>query len=156
MAKIAQEKTGKTQEKTRKVEPPPENPDNSPEENLLENPEDVTQQDVDREWRCLTCGETAPSTSSGYMSLIKHKCSGEKEIRLIVLENGEELASNFKEALAAGLLGKLKEEESPGKESDSSRGALQVTGDNNIRITITLPAIDLARFNIARRTSGSG
>jgi hypothetical protein len=90
------------------------------------------------------------------MNLIKHKCSGKKEIKLIALENGEELASNFKEALAAGLLGKLKEEESPGKESDSSRGALQVTGDNNIRMTITLSAIDLARFNIARRTSESG
>ena len=57
---------------------------------------------------------------------------------------------NYKQAQSAGLLRKLKDEESLGKELDSSRGRPQVTGDNNIRITITLPAIDLARFNMAK------
>jgi hypothetical protein len=90
------------------------------------------------------------------MSIIRHRCSGDKQIRLIATETGEELALNYKQAQSAGPLGKLKDEESPGKELDSSRGAPQVTGDNNIRITITLPAIDVALFNIARRTSESG
>jgi hypothetical protein len=90
------------------------------------------------------------------MSIIKHRCTGDREVRLVVIETGEELAANWKQAQSAGLLGKLKEEEGPGKELDSSRGGPQVTGDNNIRMTITLPAIDLARFNIARRTSESG
>jgi hypothetical protein len=84
------------------------------------------------------------------MSLIKHQCTGTKQIRLIAIETGEELAINYKQAQSAGLLSKPKDEESPGKELDSSRGGLQVTGDNNIRITITLPAIDLARFNMAK------
>ena len=97
-----------------------------------------------------------PPTGSGYMSIIKHTCSDDKQIRLIATETGEELAHDYKQAQSAGLLGKLKDEESPGKKLDSSRGRPQVTGDINIRITITFPAIDLARFNIARRTSGSG
>jgi hypothetical protein len=90
------------------------------------------------------------------MTLIKHQCTGEKKIRLIALETGEELAASFKEALNAGLLGKLKQERGPGEKQDSSRGAPQAIGDNNIRITITLPAIDVALFNITRRTSESG
>jgi hypothetical protein len=56
------------------------------------------------------------------MSIIKHRCTGDKQIRLIMIETGEELAANYKQAQAAGLVGKLKEEEGPGKELDSSRG----------------------------------
>lgn len=113
---------------------------------------DETRVDSDREWRCFTCHATAPPTGSGYMSIIKHRCTGDKEIRLVVIETGEELAINWKQAQSVGLLGKLKDEEGSGKESDSSRGGPQVTGDNNIRMTITLSAIDLALFNIAGRT----
>jgi hypothetical protein len=56
------------------------------------------------------------------MSTIRHKCSGDRQIRLVVIETVEELASNYKQAHSADPLGKLKDEESPGKESDSSRG----------------------------------
>jgi hypothetical protein len=59
-------------------------------------------------------------------------------------------------AEVAGLIGKLKDDTSPIEKGDLSKGAAQASSDNNIRITITLPAIDLARFNIARRTSQSG
>ncbi len=62
------------------------------------------------------------------MSLIRHKYTGDKQIRLIATETGEELAPNYKQAQSAGLLGKLKEEEVPGKESDSSRGGPQRFG----------------------------
>jgi hypothetical protein len=155
MAKATKEKKGESKEKSgaaKKADIPPEGTEDNPQENPLEK----VQGEVDREWRCLTCSATAPPSASGYMTLIKHQCTGEKKIRLIALETGEELAAIFKEALNAGLLGKLKEERGPGEKQDSSRGAPQVTGDNNIRIAITLPAIDVALFNIARRTSESG
>jgi hypothetical protein len=148
-------KKDKSRIKSGTIETPPgttENPEDHPDDVIQEK----TQEDIDREWRCLTCSATAPSTTSGYMTLIKHQCTGKKKIRMIALENNEELAGSLKEAQAAGLLGKLKEEESPGKESDSPRGGPQITDDNNIRITITLPIIDLARFNITGRTSESG
>jgi hypothetical protein len=45
------------------------------------------------------------------MSLIKHSCSGEKQIRLVVIETGEELAANLKQAVSLGLIeGKVKDE----------------------------------------------
>jgi hypothetical protein len=43
-----------------------------------------------------------------------------------------------------------------GRKKGLSAGGLQLTPDMNVRITITLPAIDMALFNIARRTSESG
>ena len=152
MAKGAREKQEKHRTKQEKGDSSQGGNGDSPQETSQEK----GQGDVDTEWRCLTCSATAPSTASGYMTLIKHQCTGEKKIRLIALETGEELAASFKEALNAGLLGKLKEERGPGEKQDSSRGAPQAIGDNNIRITITLPAIDVALFNIARRTSESG
>ena len=148
-------KKDKSRIKSGTIETPPgttENPEDHPDDVIQEK----TQEDIDREWRCPTCSATAPSTTSGYMTLIKHQCTGEKKIRLIALETGEELAASFREALNAGLLAKLKEERGPGEKQDSSRGGPQLTADNNIRISITLPIIDLALFNIARRTSGLG
>jgi hypothetical protein len=166
MAKAAREKREKAKEKREKKEKSSDNSQITVTENpptvveisstVVENPQstvDETTVRPDLEWRCLACHATAPPSGSGYMSIIRHRCSGDKQIRLIATETGEELALNYKQAQSAGPLGKLKDEESPGKELDSSRGAPQVTGGNNIRITITLPAIDLARFNIARRTS---
>jgi hypothetical protein len=151
MAKAAKGKSGESRRKSEETEN-----SQGTEDNPQEASQEKAQEDVDREWKCLTCSTTAPSTASGYMTLIKHQCTGEKKIRLIALETGEELAASFKEALNAGLLGKLKEERGPGEKQDSSRGAPQAIGDNNIRITITLPAIDVALFNITRRTSESG
>jgi hypothetical protein len=90
------------------------------------------------------------------MTLVRHPCTGDKQIRLVVIETSEELAKNWKEAHSASLLSKPKDEGVLGEKADSSRGGPQVTGDNNIRITTTLPAIDVALFNIARRTSESG
>ena len=152
MAKAAKEKTGESRTESG-------NPDIS-QQGDTDDPQEIsqakTQGEVDREWRCLTCSATAPSTASGYMSLIKHECTGKKEIRLIAIETGDELASNFKEAQSSGLLGKLKDDTSPIEKGDLSKGAARISSDNNIKVTITLPAIDLARFNIARRTSGSG
>jgi hypothetical protein len=43
------------------------------------------------------------------MTLINHQCNWEKKVPLIALGTGEELAASFKEALNAGLLGKLKD-----------------------------------------------
>jgi hypothetical protein len=151
VAKI-KEKTGESRTKSEKGEVSQDGSGGDPQEISQEK----TQGDVLREWRCLTCLATAPPVAAGYMALIKHQCTGSKQIRLIALETGEELASNFKEAQNAGLLGKLKAEAAPGDKKGLSAGGLQLTPDLNIRITITLPAIDLALFNIARRTSESG
>lgn len=151
----AKEKREKAKEKRERIEHPPGDSQNT----VVENPQstvDETTVRPDMEWRCLVCHATAPPSGSGYMKLVRHPCTGDKQIRLVVIETGEELASNWKEAQAAGLLSKPKDEESPGKELDSSRGGLQVTGDNNIRISITLPAIDLARFNIAKAPRPGG
>jgi hypothetical protein len=152
VAKATKEKTGESRTKLEKREVSQDSPGGDSQEISQEK----TQRDVLREWRCLTCLATAPPVAAGYMSLIKHQCTGSKQIRLIALETGEELASNFKEAQVAGLLGKLKAEAAPGDKKGLSAGGLQLTPDLNIRITITLPAIDLALFNIARRTSESG
>jgi hypothetical protein len=90
------------------------------------------------------------------MKLARHPYTGDKQTRLVVIETGEELAKNRKEAHSAGLLSKPKDEGVPGEKVDSSRGGLGLTADNNITITTTPPAIDVALFNIARRTSESG
>jgi len=45
------------------------------------------------------------------MSIIKHRCTGEKQIRLITIETGEELAANLKQAVSLGLIeGRVKDE----------------------------------------------
>jgi hypothetical protein len=89
----------------------------------------------DIEWRCITCSTTAPPSASGYMSLIKHKCTGTKQIRLIAIETGEELALNLRQAQAAGLVRKLKPEEGSGEKGDSSRGGFEI----NLAVNIRLP-----------------
>ena len=152
MAKAAKEKAGESRTKLERVEVSQDSPGGDSQEISQEK----AQGEVDREWRCLTCLATAPPAAAGYMALIKHQCTGEKKVRLVALETGEDLASNFKEAQTAGLLGKLKVEATPRDKKGLSAGGVQLTPDLNIRITISLPAIDLARFNIARRTSESG
>jgi len=146
MAKAAKEKAGESRTKLERVEVSQDSPGGDSQEISQEK----AQGEVDREWRCLTCLATAPPAAAGYMALIKHQCTGEKKVRLVALETGEDLASNFKEAQTAGLLGKLKVEATPRDKKGLSAGGVQLTPDLNIRITITLPAIDIARFKIAK------
>ena len=64
---------------------------------VTENPQstvDETTVRPDMEWRCLTCNANAPPSGSGYMKLVRHLCSGEKQIRLVAVDTGEELAKN--------------------------------------------------------------
>ena len=56
------------------------------------------------EWRCLTCGATAPPTPGEYMTLIRHVCTGKRVVRLIDTATGEEVASNTRQALSRGLI----------------------------------------------------
>ena len=85
------------------------------------------------------------------MSTIRHRCSGDRQIRLVVIETGEELAANLKQAVSLGLIEWKVKDETAGQKTGG-----QVTSDGTIGITITLPATDVALFNIARRTSESG
>jgi hypothetical protein len=88
MAKRARKKTGRSRIKSGKTKDPQGTEDNPP-----DNPQDTSQgkaqEDIDREWRCLTCSATAPSSTTGYVTLIKHQCTGEKKIRMIAIENSE-------------------------------------------------------------------
>jgi len=40
------------------------------------------------EWKCLTCGATAPPTPGAYMGLIQHSCTGKRKIWLIDKDTG--------------------------------------------------------------------
>lgn len=111
----------------------------------MENPEKTETRNL--EWRCLTCGETAPPTGRDYMQLIKHAKG--HEVRLVDVETGEELASTPKQAIGKGLITKEGAvSKVPGEKVDVT--TLEVTEEGLIRYTITLPADAFALFNIAK------
>lgn len=58
------------------------------------------------EWRCLTCGITAPPTGKDYILNLKHTPCKDRKIRLIDIDSGEELASNIPQAQRLGLIPK--------------------------------------------------
>lgn len=57
------------------------------------------------EWRCLTCGITAPPTAEGYASKLKHPCD-DKKIHLIDIDTDEDLTNNIVQAQRKGLIPK--------------------------------------------------
>lgn len=93
------------------------------------------------EWRCLTCEATALPTSAGYMSLIRHSCTGKREIWLIDKDTGEQLANNANKAVQLGLIGKPEK----GKEREP-----EVSSEGIFTYTISLPADAFTLFNLAK------
>jgi len=119
----------------------------------------------DLEWRCLTCGASAPPTPRDYMILIHHACTGQRVVRLIDTDTGEEMASNAKQALSMGLIRKggdgAREEvldevgevpETVTKAKGEAKELLdpQISSEGVFRYTIELPADAFALFNIAK------
>lgn len=79
------------------------------------------------EWRCLTCGITAPPTAEDYPSILNHPCDNRK-IRLVDVDTGEVLASNIPQAQRKGLIsgknkGKPKGKKSPIDVNGNESGA---------------------------------
>lgn len=93
------------------------------------------------EWRCLTCGQSAPPTAGDYMGLIRHKCEGKPKIRLVDVTTGEELATNIQQAQAQGLI--------TGKKGKPLT-APQVSSEGIFQYTVTLPADAWTLFHIAK------
>lgn len=110
------------------------------------------------EWKCLTCGATAPPTPGAYMGFIQHSCTGKRKIWLVDIETGEQLANNAKQALQMGLIKKgekppgekLPEEKPEAKKEEGEITEPQVSSDGFFRYTITLPADAFALFNMAK------
>jgi len=90
------------------------------------------------EWRCLTCGATAPATGSGYMHIIRQTCpAGNKAICLVDTDTGEELANNIKQAQSLGLIPKkqkpeAKGEKAKGKKTTATRMETPLPGGESI------------------------
>lgn len=98
------------------------------------------------EWRCFACGMTALPTRVAYMGLIKHKCSGKRDIWLVDKGSGEKLSNQLQQAERMELLtgepkarGKVKEEEAP-----------EITSEGIFAYTIHLPADAFTMFNLAK------
>ena len=98
------------------------------------------------EWRCLTCGKTAPPTRGAYMGLIKHKCSGEKEIWLVDKGSGEKFSNQLQQAERMGLL--TAEKELPKGKGEKTE--LEVSSEGILTYTISLPADAFTLFNLAK------
>jgi hypothetical protein len=148
--KASRKKSGQSRKHLGKEKTPQEQLKQPPEESPEDNPQEEPQDSGDMQWKCLTCSETEVATSYGYMLLLKHKCTGDKKIKLLVVETGEEVASNLNDALSKGLIGKAKDERTPGEKRGSSAGGPQLTPDMNIRITIVVPPVDILRFKLAK------
>jgi len=101
------------------------------------------------EWRCLTCGKTAPPTRGAYMGLIKHKCSGEKDIWLVDKGSGEKLSHQLQQAEQRGLL-TGKEPSPKAKDEGKKEGAPEITSEGIFAYTIHLPADAFTLFNLAK------
>lgn len=94
------------------------------------------------EWRCLTCGQSAPPTSKDYMAFIKHPCDNRK-IWLVDKDTGEQLASNANKAVQLGLIVK------PGKAKEGEE-EIEVSSEGILTYTINLPADAFTLFNLAK------
>ncbi|MBA7547543.1 hypothetical protein ES705_39965 [subsurface metagenome] len=101
------------------------------------------------EWRCLTCGKTALPTKGAYMGVIKHKCSGKKEIWLVDKGSGEKLSNQLQQAEGMGL---LTGEEAPPKAKDKGKEveASEITSEGIFAYTIHLPSDAFTMFNLAK------
>ena len=101
------------------------------------------------EWRCLTCGKSALPTRGAYMGLLKHKCSGKKEIWLVDKGSGEKLSNQLQQAERMGLLtGEKAPSKTTGKEKEV--GGPEITEEGIFAYTIHLPADAFTLFNLAK------
>ncbi len=105
---------------------------------------------AEMEWRCLTCSLTGRPTSSVYMSMLRHQCTGEKELKLVDKETGGILANSLNDAISQGLVIKEKkdDDEKPELASSASSGrTLQLNLDNcTITLPVTVPVEDIVLF----------
>lgn len=98
------------------------------------------------EWRCVTCGKTALPTSAGFMGLIRHSCTGKREIWLVDKDTGEQLANNANKAVQLGLIGKA------AKAKEGEKEKLEVSSEGILTYSISLPADAFTLFNLAKFT----
>lgn len=75
--------------------------------------------DHNLEWRCTTCGATAPPTGTGYGGLSNHPCSGHRKLALVDKDTGEVLATSLKQAVKLGFVE---------KQQPKTRGAPSIPG----------------------------
>lgn len=83
------------------------------------------------EWRCLTCGITAPPTAKDYASKLKHPCE-DRKIHLIDIDTGEDLASNIPQAQALGLIAKKDKDKRPPVNPEGKTPPISQKGDASV------------------------
>lgn len=105
-------------------------------------------QERNLEWRCLTCGKTAPPAGGKtYMDFIKHPCTGKRQIWLVDTATGEQLANNANKAVQLGLIRKVA---GKGEKESPEPGQPDVSSDGLFSYAITLPADAFTLFNLAK------
>ncbi len=83
------------------------------------------------EWRCLTCGITAPPTAEGYASKLRHTPCEDRQVRLIDTDTGEELAINVPQAQALGLIPKKAKKDKDKKVTLEKKSPIDGNGDES-------------------------